>query len=350
MNKKKILVLHVQVPFMRGGAELLVENLTKQLRNRGYDAEIASIPFKWYPNNTLLDAYFAWNMLDLTESNGQKIDLVIATKTPTYMIQHPNKAIWLMHQHRVAYDLQNNKAAEGLNVIPGGKKIQEKIIHMDNLALGKAKQIYTISKTVSDRLQRYNHISSTPLYHPPALEGQYFTENYDNYILSVGRLDPNKRIDLLIRALPYCDSHIKAVIAGSGAIRPQLEKLAEELKVQDRVDFLGFVPDQQLPKLYANALAVCFPPIDEDYGYITLEAFLSKKPIITCCDSGGVLEFAEDQQNAFVCQVDPEEIGKSFDKLYLNKTLAREFGQAGYEKVKDIKWDYVIDNLTQTIR
>lgn len=348
--KKKVAVLHAQIPFMRGGAELLVESLTKQLRSRGYDAEIVSVPFKWYPNNTLLDSYLFWRMLDLTETNGQKIDLVIATKVPTYMIQHPNKAVWLMHQHRVAYDLQNSAPAGGLNTISGGQELQKQIMHMDNLALSNVKSIYTISKTVSTRLQQYNQIMSTPLYHPPALEGQYFTENYEDYILSVGRLDPNKRVDLLIRALPYCNSNIKAVIAGTGAIRSQLEKLAEKLNVKDRVKFLGFVPDQELLKLYANALAICFPPIDEDYGYITLEAFLSKKPIITCQDSGGVLEFAEHEKNAFVCSVNPEEIGKSFDSLYSNKSLAKEYGEAGYEKVKDIKWDHVIDLLTKTIR
>ena len=349
MGKKKVAVLHAQVPFVRGGAELLVENLTKQLKIRGFDAEIVSLPFKWYPNNTLLDSYLAWHMLDLTESNGQKIDLVIATKVPTFMIQHPNKVVWLMHQFRTAYDLQDNGPAGGCNTIPGGKELKHKIVHMDNLALGSIKPIYTISKTVTNRLKQYNGIESTPLYHPPALAGKYFTENYGNYILSIGRLDPNKRVDLLIRALPYCDSHVNAVIAGTGAIRSELESLAEELNVKDRVQFLGFVPDKDLLKLYANALAVCFPPIDEDYGYITLESFLSKKAVITCSDSGGVLEFARNHKNSIICQPTPREIGNAIDALYQNKDLAKEYGEAGYDTVKNISWDFVIDILTKTI-
>lgn len=163
MGKKKVAVLHAQVPFVRGGAELLVENLTKQLKIRGFDAEIVSLPFKWYPNNTLLDSYLAWHMLDLTESNGQKIDLVIATKVPTFMIQHPNKVVWLMHQFRTAYDLQDNGPAGGCNTIPGGKELKHKIVHMDNLALSSIKPIYTISKTVTNRLKQYNGIESAPL-------------------------------------------------------------------------------------------------------------------------------------------------------------------------------------------
>lgn len=350
MRKRRIAVLQTQCPFMRGGAELLVGGLTKQLRSRGYEAEIVSMPFKWYPENVLLDQYFMWRMVDLTQSNGQDIDLVIATKIPNYMVKHPNKVLWLMHQHRVAYDLKDSVPASGLNTTPNGRKVMKAIINMDNLAISESKGIYTISKTVTDRLKKYNNINSIPLYHPPALAGQYYTENFENYILSVGRLDPNKRIDLLIRGLAYCDSNIKAVIAGTGAIRPQLEQIAEELEVKDRVVFLGFVPDEELPKLYANALAVCFPPIDEDYGYITLEAFLSQKPVVTCYDSGGVLEFVEQEKNGLICNVSPEEIGAAFNRLYHNKALAKQYGVEGYEKVKDIKWDHVIDELTKTIR
>ena len=350
MKKKKVGVLHAQCPYMRGGAELLVENLTKQLNLRGYDAEIISIPFKWYPNHVLLDNYSMWRGVDLTESNGEKIDLLIATKAPTFMVQHSNKVLWLMHQHRVAYDLRDNVKAGGLNTIPHGKETICKIENMDRLGMQEAKQIYTISQTVTDRLLKFNNISSKALYHPPSLVGRYYSDKMEDYILSVGRLDPNKRIDLMLRALPYCDSHIHAVIAGKGAIQPQLEKLAIELGVQDRVHFLGYVPDDEVLKLYANALAVCFPPIDEDYGYITLESFLSKKPIVTCEDSGGVLEFAQHNQNALVCKNQCEEIGEAFEYLYQHKNMAKEFGEAGYQKVKEINWDAVIDRLTETIR
>lgn len=350
MKKKKVVVLQSQVPFVRGGAELLVENLTKQLRQRNFDAEIVSIPFKWYPNQTLLDQFLMWRLADLTQSNGSPIDLVIANKVPNYMAKHPNKVIWLMHQFRAAYDLADNVMAGGLNTIPGGIETKKAVIHMDNIGISEAKHIYTISKTTTNRLNKYNNISSTPLYHPPALEGQYYADQFEDYILSVGRLDPNKRVDLLIRALQHCDRQIKAVIAGTGAIREELEKLSDSLGVKDRVTFLGFVPDQELLKLYANSLAVCFPPIDEDYGYITLEAFLSKKPVITCHDSGGVLEFVKNKESGIVCNVDPKEIGAALNALYHNKSLAREYGIAGFEAVKDIKWDHVIDELTKTIR
>lgn len=350
MRKKKVAVLHAQVPFVRGGAEIHVENLNKNLIKRGFEAEIISLPFKWYPNSALLDSYLMWRMADLTESNGEKIDLIIALKCPTYLAKHPNKVVWLMHQHRAAYDLRDNVLAGGFNTIPGGKEMIEKITQMDNMGISETKHIYANSKNVAARLKKYNGIDSTPLYHPPALEGRYYAGEFGDYIFSVGRLDASKRIDLLIRALPYCDKRIHVWIAGKGPEADHLKKLANELKVADRVKLLGFVPDDDLLKLYSGALGVCYPPIDEDYGYITLEAFLSKKPILTCYDSGGVLEFARQDENAFIVDFDPEKMGACFQRLYQNKRMAQEMGMRGYELVKDIKWDHVIDELTRTIR
>lgn len=348
--KKKVAVLHAQVPFNRGGAELMVESLTLQLKKRGFDAEIISMPFKWYPNNALLDSYFTWRMVDITEANGEKIDLVIATKVPTYLAQHSNKVTWLMHQHRMAYDLKDHIPAGGFNTIPGGQEMIRKIRQMDNLAIPESKGVYSISKKVTERLKQYNGIDSTPLYHPPSLVGRYYCEEFDDYILSVGRLDSSKRVELLIRALQFCDKKISVKIAGRGSEAERLQQLADSLGVAERVQFLGFVPDDDLVKLYANALGVCFAPIDEDYGYITLEAFLSKKPIMTCYDSGGVLEFAKQGENAFIVDYDAEKMGACFEKLYQNKSMARDMGVAGYGIVKDISWDHVIDELTKTIR
>ena len=350
MKKKKICVLHAQVPFMRGGAELLVENLTRELNIRNFEAELVSLPFKWYPNNSIVDSILAWRMVDLSESNGNKIDMVISTKFPTYAVNHENKILWLMHQFREAYDLCDIEEYAGLNTLPGGEKLRKKIVEIDNKLIPESKAIYSISKNVTNRLKKFNNLDSIPLYHPPMHVGKYINESYGNYILSVGRLDMKKRVDLLIKSLPYSDKTVQAYIAGKGPELEKLKKLAIDLKVDDRVKFLGFVNDNDLLNLYANAFAVYFAPVDEDYGYITLEALLSKKPIITCNDSGGVLEFIENGKSAFVVNVCENEIGDKINSLYKNKIKCKEMGEAGYNGVKGISWDDVIDNLTQTIR
>lgn len=348
MKKKKIVVTAAQVPFVKGGAELLNKYLCINLEKRGYDVEIVAIPFKWYPENTLYDNLMAWRLLDLDESNGEKIDLIISTKFPSYGVKHPNKVTWLVHQFRQAYDLFGTEV--GLQNIENGEKIRLRVKNFDNKCLTESKKIYTISKNVTKRLEKYNRIASEPLYHPPALVGRYFCEEYGDYILSVGRLDKLKRNELLIQALRYCDKNVKAVIAGKGPEMELLRKAAQRFGVSDRVEFPGFVSDEDLLKLYSRAFAIFYAPLDEDYGYITLEAFLSKKPVITCADSGGVLEFVEDDLNGFVSTPVPEELGMKINKLYNHKQSCLEFGNAGYLKVKDITWDDVIDKLTCTLR
>ncbi len=347
MKKKRVVVTAAQVPFVKGGAELHVQFLVKNLIDRGYDTEIVALPYKWYPENTLYDNLLAWRLLDLSESNGEKIDLVIGTKFPSYGAIHHNKVTWVIHQFRQVYDLYDT--SNGLKNTDNGERIKARIEQYDKLCLLESKMIYANSKNVADRLKRYNNIDSEPLYHPPAMAGRYFAGEYGNYILSVGRLDRLKRNELLIEALCYCDKNITAKIAGKGPEMDNLKKIAHKFGVEDRVEFLGYVPDNDLLELYANAFAVFFAPVDEDYGYITLEAFLSKRPVVTCVDSGGVLEFVSNDVNGYICLPEANELGCNINKLFVNRKLCCEFGNIGFETVKDITWDNVIDKLTCTL-
>lgn len=347
MMKKKVCVCTAQVPFVRGGAELLVESLKRELVARGFDAEIVQLPYKWYPKEQLINSIFQWKLVDLEEYCGQKIDLVIPTKFPSYMIQHSNKTIWLMHQFRQIYDQYGTQYSDYTDEDEPFMKL---IKREDERAFRETDKVYTIAQNTTNRLKKFNGIDSEVLYHPPMHYGKYYHENYGDYVLSVGRLDDAKRIDLMIRAAKYTNANIKFVIAGTGPMRDKLKKLAVESGVEERVTFLGFVEDQKLLDLYANARAVFFAPFDEDYGYITLEAFLSRVPVITTVDAGGVLEFVHHEENGFVNQLDEQELGKSINKLFENKSLAEDYGNAGYDMVKDISWDIVIDRLTESIR
>lgn len=344
--KKKIAITFPYVPFFSGGAELHVANLRDKLCQRGYQAEIVSIPFKWYPVEELWSQQMMWKTLDLSETNGEKIDLVIGTKWPSYLVKHDNKIMWLIHQQREAYDLQNIWFSQFRTDGPGYPYLQQ-FRDADTAAIKEAKKVFTISKNVSSRLKTFNGVDSEPLYHPPKHYGHYLCGEFGDYVLSVGRLDKLKRLDNLIRAMKYTDPGVKCLIGGTGAadVTEALKKLAKDVGVADRVKFLGFVSDEELLKLYAGSLCVYFAPKDEDYGYITLEAFLSHKPVVTTEDAGGVLEFAEHEKSALVTTPEPEQIGRSINGLYLDKKLARNFGENGYQKVKDISWDNALDRL-----
>jgi len=346
-GQKRVCICNAKIPFMSGGAEVLVESLAMQLRNRGFVVEIIDVPFKWYPEYEAVNGAMAWRLIDLEEANGQKIDLVIATKFPTYAVKHSNKVTWLVHQFRAAYDLYESQY--GLSNNEGGEELRKLITNIDNQALPESKKIYTISKNVTGRLKKFNAIDSEPLYHPPKLAEQLHSESYGDYILSVGRLDPLKRLDLLINALKHCNPNVKAIIAGTGMEADSLRALARENNVEDRVEFPGFVSDEDAVKLYAGCFAVYFAPFDEDYGYVTLESFLSKKPVVTCVDSGGVLEFAIRNENACISDPEPKEVAESINKLFSDKKKCIALGENGYEKIKGITWDNAIEKLTCTL-
>lgn len=347
----KIALCAVQIPFERGGAEYLCDNLYKELIGRGHEVEYVRIPFKWYPPEEIINNSLVWRLLDLSESNGENIDCVIATKFPSYLVKHKNKVVWLLHQHRIAYDLAYTEFDDMANKGTIGEIVREKIRYMDNKCLGESKKIYTIAKNVTDRLWRYNGIVGETLYHPPPLTGKYYCEDYADYIFYPSRLDPLKRQDLVIESMKYVKNNIKLKLAGSGTKLEDYVKLAKDLKVEDKIDFLGYVPEEQLLDLYANSLCVPYVSLDEDLGYVTLESFLSKKPVITCIDSGGPLEFVENNVNGFILDPDPKKIAKKIDLIY-DDGLSKKMGESGYNKLKsmNLSWDNVVKNLLENVK
>lgn len=346
----RIALCTVQVPFIRGGAESLCDGLYREMIKRGHEVEYIKIPFKWYPPNEIMNNSLVWRLLDLSESNGLKIDGVIATKFPSYLVKHRNKVVWLLHQHREAYDLAHTKFDDLANIANGGEIVRKKIHSMDNKFLKESKKIYTISGKVADRLWRYNQINGEVLYHPPPLNGRYYCESYGDYIFYPSRLDPKKRQDLFIRSMRYIKSDLRLKIAGTGPELSRYKDIAKECGVEEKVDFLGHVSDEELLDLYANAFCVAYLPIDEDLGYITLEAFLSKKPVITCSDSGGSLEFVDDGVNGHVVDPVPERLAERINALYEEESGSR-MGEKGYKKIIDmnLSWDNVIRKLVEPL-
>lgn len=339
-----VLVCETQVPFVRGGAELLVRQLVGELRRRGFEAERVSVPFKWYPKEEILPHAAAWRLLDLEESNGRPVDLVIATKFPTYFVRHPRKVCWLVHQHRAAYELAGTVYSDfGHDEQDVG--LRERLMALDEQMLGECVGRYSISRTVTERQRRFNGIDSTPLYHPPALASRLVPGEYGSYVLSVARLEGNKRIDLAVRALAHLPPPTSLVVVGEGTHRWLIEKAAEEAAVTGRVRFTGAVDDETLAALYRDALALVYVPFDEDYGLATLEAFLAAKPVVTATDSGGTLEFVTDQVNGFVVDPSPEAVGRAIARLASDRVIAGALGAAGRELALGITWDSVIDRL-----
>lgn len=344
----KIAIAMVQVPFISGGAEILAQMLRAELKKRGHEADIVTIPFKWYPVDSLLDCMMAGRMLDLTEINGEKIDMVIAMKFPAFYVKHDNKVIWLMHQHRQAYDLWETEFGD-LDKLENGEWAREIIIKHDTQYMMEAKAIYTIANNTSNRLFKYNGIKSETLYHPPLNHEKLYCGEFKNYIFYPSRIDSIKRQRILVEAARYIKTDVQFVLAGSGSKKEieYINDLIKTYKLESKVHLVGFISEEEKINYYSNCLGVYFGAYDEDYGYITLESFFSKKPVIVHKDAGGPLEFVVDEENGYIIDTDPKILAQKIDYLVENKEEAKTMGEKGYISLqkKNVNWDFVINKL-----
>ena len=147
----RILVCRPQVPFAWGGTEVMMDRLVEELRARDHDAELVTIPFKWYPGTRVLTQAFLWRMLDLEEADGRPIDVVVATKFPSYVVRHRDKRVWLVHQFRQAYELDGTELGQ-FGDSPEERALRRKVQALDRVALGEATRLFAISQNVADRL------------------------------------------------------------------------------------------------------------------------------------------------------------------------------------------------------
>jgi glycosyltransferase involved in cell wall biosynthesis len=336
----RIAVCRPQVPFVYGGAELVADQLTMQLRTRGHEAEVVTVPFKWYPGTRVLDQAFLWRLLDLTEADGRRIDRVIATKFPSYAVRHPNKVIWLVHQLRQAYDYDHTDLGQ-FSDSPEDRATRLAVERLDRVAFAEARKVFTISGNVANRLERSLGVPAEVLF-PPPQDLDFHTDGYEDFVLSVNRLDRAKRIDLLIEAAKS-EPALRVVIVGDGPDRERLERLASS--VNGRIEFTGRVDGERLADLYARCLALYYAPIDEDYGIAPYEAFLSEKPVVTTVDAGGPLEIVHDGRTGIVVKPDAAEIARACVRLLRDPDEARTLGRAGKDVAERVTWERCIDRL-----
>src|SRR5262245_3919883 len=318
---KRILICATQVPFARGGAELLVEGLRDALRERGHTVDVVSLPFAWQPHELIGRAALAWRLLDLSSVNDTPVDQVICTKFPSYAVRHPRKVVWLVHQHRQAYDWYGTPFSDFANTSED-RAVRDMLLRMDRSTLGEAQRLHTISRNVGARLKRFNGLDSQVLYPPSRYAGRLRAGPYGDYILSDARLDAAKRLDLLLQALARTATPVRCVFMSAGPERERLEALARDLGLGERVQFRGYVPDSELIDLYAGARAIYYAPFDEDYGFTTVQALAAARPVVTTDDAGGVLEFVEDDVNGFVVAPRPDAIAARLERLAADADLA----------------------------
>src|SRR5882724_295527 len=345
----RILIATIQVPFIRGGAEIHAEGLHAALRAAGHQAEIIAVPFKWYPPEKVLDHMLACRLLDLSEVMGTPVDLLIGLKFPAYLIPHDNKVLWILHQFRTAYELWDHPLGDLIHE-PNGIEVRDAIREADRQILSEARRVFSNSANVAARLKFYCGFEASPLYHPPPGAEEFYSADAEDFFFFPSRLCLPKRQSLVLEALALTSHPIRVVFAGAadeGDYLTELTKLADHLGLETRVEWLGYIADDRKRELYAKALAIIYPPIDEDFGYVTLEGMLARKPVVVCSDSGGPLEFVRHEQNGLLVEPTPQALAQALDRVWDDRLTAKRWGIAGYELYRqmDISWTKVVESL-----
>jgi glycosyltransferase involved in cell wall biosynthesis len=326
---------------------VIARELTRALREAGHDAHTVVTPQNRFGRQA--SAYVATWLTDVTSTEGRPIDQVISLRYPWYAVRHPNHVCWLNHTMREYYDLwpQFSAALSQQGLVK--ERIRRAALHATDryLLTSNVTKLFVQSRTIQQRLAMWPSLRSTVLY-PPAPKRPYRTEGYGPSFLFVSRLTRLKRADLVIRALATADgAGIAAVIAGDGEERTALERLASEVGVANRVTFPGRLDDEQLVAHLSRCRAVVFPPFQEDYGFVTAEAFASRKAVLTCRDSGGPSELVTDGVNGFVVEPHPEALGRAMRRLADDAALAELMGQAAFDAGAALTWPETVRTLVQ---
>ena len=325
---------------------VIARALVSALRDSGHEADIVVTPQNRFGRQA--SAYLATWLTDVTYADGRPIDQVISLRYPSYAVRHSNHVCWLNHTMREYYDLWDRFSGP---LGPKGRvkeRIRRTAIHAADryLLTHNVRRLFVQSRTIQQRLTMWPELRTTVLY-PPAPQRAYRCEGYGDYIFMVSRLTALKRADLLVQALATPEGGgIGAVIAGEGEERTALQRLIDAAGLHGRVTLAGRLSDAEVLDHLARCRAVCFPPVHEDYGFVTVEAFASSKAVVTCRDSGGPAELVTDGVEGLVCDPTPAAIATALRRLMDDRALAEAMGARAFARGGQLTWPDTVRQLT----
>lgn len=341
-HPRRILVVTSGALFVKGGHLTIATETAAALRRAGYLAEVMVTPQNRFGRQ--VSAYLATRLTDVGETaDGHPVDQVISLRFPSYAVRHPRHVCWLNHRMREYYDLWE-RFTRGLGRRGRLKEsVRRTVFHTidKHLLTRNVSRLVAQSRTIQERLRRFGGIPSELLY-PPAPDRPYRTDSYGDYVFAVSRLTPLKRLDLLVDAVALMrDRSLSVKIAGDGEEADRLQTRIGELGLGGRVQMLGAIPDEQVLEHYARCRAVVFAPHNEDYGFVTLEAFRSGKAVVTALDSGGPAELVRHEENGLVAPPTPQAMAEQLDRL-ADRSLAERLGQSAQAAAAEHTWERAV--------
>lgn len=342
----KIALCSSFVPFINGGYRNIVEYLESALKEAGHQTERIYLPHVDAPD-LLFAQTAAYRWVDLSAS----ADRIICFRPPAHMIPHPHKIIWFIHHIRVFYDLWDSQYRDFPDDLKH-RNIRSALRAADTAALNEAKQVFSNSGTVSGRLKRYNNIDSEVLYPPIANPERFFFRSFNDEIVYISRLEHHKRQHLLVEALKYTRTPVKLRLCGAASGKAY----ADDIRSRITADNLGgrvifdnrWISEEEKAEVLSDCLAVAYLPFNEDsYGYPSIEACHSFKPVLTASDSGGVLELIQDGINGLIAEPYPQALAEAMDRLYLNRDETKHMGMNAHARTAElnISWEHVLKRI-----
>jgi glycosyltransferase involved in cell wall biosynthesis len=336
----RLAVITSSPPAVEGGHLVIARALVRALEGAGHTAHLVLTPDFGFGRT--LETYRAnW------KATAGDVDQVISLRYPSYAVRHPRHVCWLNHTMREYYDLwprfaatlgwknYAKESARGLLL-----KSADRWLLRQNVT-----RVVAQSRTIQQRLLGDFNIRAEVVLPPPP-QRNYRCEGYDDYVFAVSRLYPLKRIDLLIRALAEPPARrVRAVVAGEGEERGRLAALASQLGVGDRLRLVGRITEDELTEHLARCRVVCFTPLNEDYGFVTAEAFASAKAVITCVDSGGPTELVADGRTGYVVEPTPPALALALARVMDDRRLAENLGGQAAIAAAALTWPATVEQL-----
>jgi glycosyltransferase involved in cell wall biosynthesis len=342
----RIAVVTSSPPMTDGGHMVIARALVDALREQGHEADVIVTPQNRFGRQA--SAYLATWFTDVGTSERGRIDQIISLRYPSYAVRHERHVCWLNHTMREYYDLWDRFSA---SLSPQGRlkeRVRRTLVHAADryLLTNNVDRLFVQSNTIRERLAMWPSLAATVLY-PPAPPRPYRCDRYGDFIFMVSRLTALKRADLLIEALATdAGAGIKAVIAGEGEELDRLARLVASRGLEDRVTLAGAISQSQLLHYLAHCRAVCFPPLQEDFGFVTVEAFASHKAVVTCRDSGGPAELVTDGVHGYVCEPTPAALASRLRQLVDDQGLAEQMGRQAHARGAELTWANAVRQLT----
>jgi glycosyltransferase involved in cell wall biosynthesis len=340
-----IAVVTASPPFVEGGHLVLARALVRALIDAGHEADLVVTPANRFGRQA--SAYMANWLTDVGRtSDDRPTDQVISLRFPSYAVRHRRHVCWLNHTMREYYDLWDRFAASIPRRAWLKERVRRELIHgADRYLLGhNVSKLFTISETVRRRLP-WPNLQATALYPPPPPRA-YRVDDYEPYLFSVSRFTPLKRLDLIVEALARPEAQgIRAVLAGDGEAMDSIAALVKARGLSGRVELPGRLSDDQLIAHLARCRGVVFAPDDEDYGFVTVEAFAAARPVVTCHDSGGPAEIVRDGHSGLVVDPTPSALAEAFRRLIDDRDLAARLGEGGRQFASALTWPATVKQL-----